>query len=920
MTDAEAFATYVKPQLAAKLRAVGLDVQYHRGNGDRVWYRDDEDADVEVLDLVGGFGASLFGHNHPELLARARGVLDGVRPTHVQGSIRGAAGRLGERLSAAAERAAGRGFIAHFANSGAEAVEAALKHAELERRARIDAALHRLARMPHDVRRALRDHTAHLPEELFASAARLFGLAKVDGIDELFLRLYRRALDRFEAPPTFLAVEGAFHGKTSGSLKLTFRAEYQAPWRALGPASAFLRIGDLAALDDAIAHATLRWVELEAGEDGAYRLVERELVNVAALFVEPIQGEGGVREVPHDYLRALRAVADRHGFPLVLDEIQSGMGRTGRFFAAEHAGVRGDYYLLSKALGGGLAKISALLIDRSRYVEDFGFLHTSTFADDDFSSEVAIAGLDLLERDDGALVHRCGTVGDEFLARLRDVQARFPDQIRDVRGRGLMIGVEIALQEASPSPMMRVISEQEMLGFALSGWLLRQERIRVAPTLSARATLRLEPSAYLELADVDRFCAALARMAELLRRGDAFELLRYVVGREREAPLLREPPHRHRPARAPAAGAARVGFLTHFLQPEDMIDWDPSLVPFTPADCDRFLARTRSMIEPFVVARTGLRSPLGTAVEATVIALPFTPAQVVDALRGGGGEWANALIDQGVELARRMGCVIVGFGGFTSILTNNCRNVRASDIAVTSGNSLTAAAALEAAQIAARRVGLERRLVGVVGAAGNIGRVLAEVAADWADEIVLVGRPGAERRLADAAGQIATHAIRHGGSIATAIAAAGVERVIRTSTDMRALLGCNVVISASNAAKPIVRSEHIADDRPVVVSDVAVPRDVDAAVVTSRPAAVVLKGGVVRAPMGQLLEVDGMNLGPGEVYGCLAETMLMGLAGIGENLSYGTLDPQRIRRVRSLALDHGFSLDENRLMPDDRSR
>jgi predicted amino acid dehydrogenase len=329
-------------------------------------------------------------------------------------------------------------------------------------------------------------------------------------------------------------------------------------------------------------------------------------------------------------------------------------------------------------------------------------------------------------------------------------------------------------------------------------------------------------------------------------------------------------------------------------------------------------------------------------VQATIIGLPFTPDQVVDEMRSGGGQWARALIDQGIELARRSGCAIVGFGGFTSILTSNCRTVIASDIALTTGNSLTAAAALEAAQRACRRLELPRRVLGVVGAMGNIGRVLAEVAADWVDQIVLVGRPGAERRLREAAAAIyAASARRAGGATTDAggLSATMAERgllrggaaeradlgewllrradelgpraPVRVATDLAALIDCDVILTASNAARPVLLPEHVAADRDVVVCDVAVPRDVHDSVLDRRPRATVLKGGVVRAPLGQSLAISGMNLPPGEVYGCLAETLLMGMAGIGENFSYGALDPMRIRRVRDLALMHGFALEEN---------
>lgn len=927
---AAAFAEHVKPLLAARLRAIGLDVVYHRARGDRLYRRDDTGVELEVLDFIGGFGSSLFGHNHPALVACAIDLLGREVAIQAQASLRPATGLLGQRLTERAERAAGRPFIAHFANSGAEAVEAAIKHAEMERRHRVDGLLARLGSRQHDVRRRLRDYSAHLPDALFERAARLFGLARIDGIDELFLRLYHRALDALDRPPVFLAVEGAFHGKTSGSLKLTHRSEYQAPWRSIGPATRFLAVGRPEALDETLRAASISWVDLEVGADGAVELTPRELVNVAACFVEPIQGEGGVRPIASEMLRALRAAADRHGFPLVFDEIQSGMGRTGRFFAAEHAGVAGDYYLLSKALGGGIAKISALLIARERYQEEFGYLHTSTFADDELSSAIALAALDLLEADGEALVRRCADGGAYFLARLRDLMARHPDQIRDVRGRGLLIGVELAAQEDSPSPLIRLLGEQELLGFMVSGWFLHEEGIRIAPTLSARATIRLEPSAYIEPADIDRFVTALERLASILRGGDACALVRFAVGRAGEQMAPRAPAEDLRPLPvprsgrspresdtranrmtpwAPDPGAARVGFLTHFLAPGDLLDWDPALRPLTPDDCDAFLERTRGLVEPFVAARTQLRSPAGTRVDATVIGLPFTPSQVVAAMRSGGGEWALALIDQGVELARRLGCAVVGFGGFTSILTHNCRDVRVSDVALTTGNSLTAAAALEATQLACRRLALGRRVLGVVGAAGNIGRVLAEVAADWVHEIILVGRPGAERRLREAAASLHDSAARR----------ADADRRPRTSvdiaTDMAALRACNVILAASNAARPVVLPEHIAPDRPVVVCDVAVPRDVDDRVLRERPHALLLKGGVVRAPLGQTLAIEGMNLPPGEVYGCLAETLLMGLAGIGENFSYGALDPMRIRRIRDLALLHGFALDENPLRP-----
>ncbi|MCZ9338376.1 aminotransferase class III-fold pyridoxal phosphate-dependent enzyme, partial [Streptomyces sp. TRM76130] len=126
---------------------------------------------------------------------------------------------------------------------------------------------------------------------------------------------------------------------------------------------------------------------------------------------------------------------------LVFDEIQCGMARTGTFLASESSGVVADYYVFSKSLGGGLAKVSALLVTADRYVPEFGRHHTSTFADDDFSSRIATAAVRL------ALDwrERIGDVGALLRRRLDEVAARWPDTVAEVRGRGLLLGVEFRL-------------------------------------------------------------------------------------------------------------------------------------------------------------------------------------------------------------------------------------------------------------------------------------------------------------------------------------------------------------------------------------------------------------------------------------------------------------------------------------------
>jgi acetylornithine/succinyldiaminopimelate/putrescine aminotransferase/predicted amino acid dehydrogenase len=944
----EAYARFLRPGLADQLRAIGMDVVYHRGQGDLLWYRDESGQEVVVLDLLGGFGSSLLGHNHPALVAAGRAVLDSNRPFHTQASARGEAGLLAARLSERVGRTTGREYVTTLANSGTEAVEAAIKHAEMAKAQRHDGILAAFRQKVRALRLRMREQTAFVPEGLFAEAARALGVIRVDSLDDLCGRVMRSILDAIDEPPTFFALEGAFHGKTTGSLKLTHNPDYRVPWRRIGVHTVFLPPDDLPALQRAVEQTRVRYLDLQIGANGALSVVEASFFNATACFVEPIQGEGGIREISPTYLQALRKAADEGQFPLVIDEIQSGMGRTGTFLASEPAGVPGDYYLLSKSLGGGLSKVAALLVERSRYIAEFGVLHTSTFADDDYSSAIAGKVLDLLEENDGEAIELCRQKGEYLLGRLENLKARYPQQLAEVRGRGLMIGFELASQRTSPSPLVRVLSEQNLLGFVISGHLLHEHHIRVAPTLSAHGTIRLQPSAFISTAQLDRFCDALETILQALRDGDAYGLTRYLVGQVAAGDREVKSPRPGRPVPPPLPSTDKpprhVAFLAHFLEPGDVRGWEPTLAPLSDAECDRFLARTRSVLEPFVLDRAHLRSSTGDAVDVTVIGIPFTPGQVMEGLRSGQSEWALDLVKKGIERARHLGCTVVGFGGYTSIVTDNCRAIVEDEMALTSGNALAAAAGLEAMFLAAERRGIGPLRLGVVGAAGNIGAVLAEVASDRVSQLVLVGRKGAMGRLETAARDIygaawqRLRAEKEAGGICATIAAAsgfaalvgqeglsqadagealrrrlaqemGPGAPIHVAAEMEALRSCNAILSATNSPRPVILPAHVTDG-PVVLCDVAVPRDVDPAVHRERPSAVVLKGGMVRAPLGQDLGIAALKLEQGQVYGCLAETLILGLAGLREHFSYGKLTATNVRRIRELALAHGFSIEE----------
>jgi 4-aminobutyrate aminotransferase len=238
---------------------------------------------------------------------------------------------------------------------------------------------------------------------------------------ETAIKLARFATGR----PYVVAFLGAFHGRSYGSLSLTAsKAKYHAGFGPLLPGvfhAPYGRVEDL------------RWFDEVLFE----RLAPAD--EVAAIIVEPIQGEGGYL-VPEDgFLEGLRAICDRHGIVLIADEIQSGAGRTGRMWAVEHWGVRPDILLTAKGIASGMPLGG--LVARADLLERWGpGAHGSTYGGNPVACAAALATIDLLE---GGLIDNARLRGDQAFAGLRPLLARYPSLVRDVRGRGLMIGVEL---------------------------------------------------------------------------------------------------------------------------------------------------------------------------------------------------------------------------------------------------------------------------------------------------------------------------------------------------------------------------------------------------------------------------------------------------------------------------------------------
>jgi len=223
--------------------------------------------------------------------------------------------------------------------------------------------------------------------------------------------------------PGLIAFRGGFHGRTLGSLSLTAsKSKYRRRFGPLLPNVFHARYGDAASVEELFATVT-------APDD------------VAAIVVEPVLGEGGYIVPPGDFLARLRAIADKHGIVLVFDEVQSGMGRTGKMFAAEHTGVIPDVVLVAKGIASGMP-LGAMIAKKQVMTWPAGS-HGSTIAGNPVAIAAGLATIGLLEKELNANAAR---VGDLLKAALAD-RLRGSPAVTEIRGVGLMIGVELATPE-----------------------------------------------------------------------------------------------------------------------------------------------------------------------------------------------------------------------------------------------------------------------------------------------------------------------------------------------------------------------------------------------------------------------------------------------------------------------------------------
>ncbi len=343
----EKMREYHNPSLARLLKFTGYNTVEQEAEGAII--RDI--TGKEYIDCAGGYGVFNLGHRHPKVVKAVKEQL-GLMPLSAKVFINKPMVDLAEKL---AQITPGDLKFSFFCNSGAEAVEGAIK-------------LARLATKKTEI---------------------------ISTID-------------------------SFHGKTFGALSATGREIYKAPFRPLVGGFVHVPFGDVGAIEEAINRKT------------------------AAVILEPIQGEGGIVIPPQDYFSKVRQVCTDNDVLLIIDEIQTGLGRTGKMFAIEHYDVEPDIMTLAKALGGGVMPISAF-IGTPKVWSSFApnpLIITSTFGGNPLACTAASAAIDVVLEEN--LSEKAFEMGQYLLRGLEEIRKKYPLVISEVRGKGLMIGLELS--------------------------------------------------------------------------------------------------------------------------------------------------------------------------------------------------------------------------------------------------------------------------------------------------------------------------------------------------------------------------------------------------------------------------------------------------------------------------------------------
>jgi acetylornithine/succinyldiaminopimelate/putrescine aminotransferase/predicted amino acid dehydrogenase len=736
-----------------------------------------------------------------------------------------------------------------------------------------------------------------------------------------------------------LSTINSFHGKTMGALLSTGNEYYREPFFDSNDDFSFVDFNDLSSLEEAL-----------------------KSEEYAAFIIEPIQGEGGMVVPNPGYLKGCEDICQQFGTLFIVDEIQTGLGRTGELFACQHENINPDILLLAKALGGGMMPISACLANNRAWSKELGQRHSSTFANNSLSATIALAVIDKLIDDDSVLKN-VRKMGAYLQDKLNQLVSAYPRAYESVSGYGLMQGLTLSPWLDQDSYMSGAIFEQGYAVPFISSYLLQKHQVFTAPTLNSRKVLRIQPNYLINEKQVDKLMVGLHDIGELISGGLFSELFRNVIGMESKRPVLMPIANAKKQIsdelpRAPKATDKKLGtfaFLMHFTNEKDLLKVMPGgMESYTSQEQDQ-ITKWGALVKEVDNQPTPsfyipmFSSKLGGFVDGWLISTFLTPREMMRLSKAKKKE----LLDAYMQVAKAKGATMVGLGAYTSIISRSGTLVADHDVPVTTGNAYTALVSTDSIRqvcIDTQRP-LAKQHLGIVGVLGSVGRLALLDLATECQTISLIGNSKNQNnvsKLEVLAGEFLVELlsptsctqnsvmrddlVENGVNISIDIQ--GLDALVSDdfrevytqvkmqyeqhnprdksfpiilSNDLKSeLLQCDIVITATSNGEAFIQPDMLREG--AIVCDVARPSDLTSEVMDQRQDVMAFAGGLVTMP--EHLRFGRPNivgLPDGVSLACLSETIILSMSQVARNYSLGGISSlQEARQVFQWGVEHGF--------------
>ncbi|MGQ1786636.1 MULTISPECIES: aminotransferase class III-fold pyridoxal phosphate-dependent enzyme [unclassified Saccharicrinis] len=921
------YKAYARPLPVRLMEALKLDKEYIKAEQNYLYYTEGE-AEIKVLDFINGYGCALLGHNHPDLLKYLHQLQERKIPVHTQLSIKKGTALLAKKINDLIAHKSNKEYITTLANSGSEAVEAAIKHAYLNYNNKLSGIIKK-------VESTLLNIKVHGQNRPFKITFNHLSYSTFEDFKNAIIKHNEKCIKN--SPPLILASRNSYHGKTLAALSVTYREQYRRPFLSDNQTNNLFFDWDEKDVKKLVDENQFKLVVPVLKKDGYITIKEFEINRIAGLIIEPILGEGGVLPVPHPFLKFLREITAVNHIPLIFDEVQSGCFRTGTFLSSFKADVYADYYILGKALGGAMVKISALVVEREQYISEFGLNHTSTFAEDELSSLLAIKSLEIAGHKKEDII----TKGNIIKEKLFDLKKEYPEIITDIRGEGLMIGIEFKDFSFSQSYGFQLLSRSGYLGYVISAWLLNRKNIRVSVPLSNTTTIRIHPSFSVTGAEIEHFINSLQELCGFLYYEDLYKLIDFMLAPKWQS-LRGIQDYRHGKIVFEDSDMAmnKVGFLVHYIDLNTVKAADPSLKLLDDDTLMKLLHNLLPMACPLILGRKNIRNDHGDVVSITFSGLSFTSQMVKDAFAEPGESLScyRRLCNNAIQILNgEFDISIIGLGQFTSILLKNGKLVLNSNVNITTGNSYTVYTAVQNIIKHIENLNLTNIKMAVIGAGGNIASSISGFLTNRCSEILLMGNHGKLGNKAKEHGNnLLWHIMKHLFSghqynskleekifnsqlYQKIIANSNMpesnklwnllqdeledENPVKIIDNLDHCNQCDLIIVATNEAKPFLESKHF--KKGAVICDISVPLNCTQELLNDDDITVI-KGGIVTLPSMDKMPLKGFPLRQGEAYACISETLIMGFNNSNETYSFGPIQPQNVLQIGKIGNKYGF--------------